>query len=60
MKIQINEVWNGGSDGSKELAIIDVTGNPHKAVYAWIAIHRPDLDLCTSIYGHGFHAKEVE
>ena len=59
MKIQINEVWNGGSDGSKKLAVIEVKGNPRQDVYDWIAANRPDLDLCTSIYGHGFHAQEV-
>ena len=60
MKIQINEVWNGGSDGSKELAVINVVGNnPKQSVYDWISANRPDLDLCTSIYAHGFHAKQI-
>lgn len=59
MKIRINEVWSGGTNGSKELAIIEASGDPRKAVYAWINANRPDLELCTSIYGHGFHAEQV-
>lgn len=63
MKIQINEVWNGGSDGSKELAVIEInTKAPHiafQAVKNWVNEHRPDLDLCRSIYDHGYAAREI-
>ena len=60
MKIKISEVWNGGTDGEKILAIIETTSeNPKEAVFSWIRKNRPDLELSTSIFSHGFSAKAV-
>ena len=60
MKIKISEVWNGGSDKSEELAIIETTPSEAKQdVFAWIHKNRPDLRLNTSISGHGFHAIKI-
>lgn len=59
MKIKITEVWNGGSAGEKTLAIIEtVSADPKTEVFLWVRENRPDLELSTSIYSHGFHAKE--
>ena len=58
MKIQINEVWNS-TGKSVELAVIEASGNPRRAVYDWIAANRPDLDMATALYSHGFHAQEI-
>ena len=58
MKIQINEVWNYiGKD--KPLAVIEVSGNPHEAVWDWVEKNRPDLLMASGIYDHGYHAIEV-
>lgn len=62
MRIKITEVWNGGTEKQQELAIIEAPNHPIQArqsVYAWIGKNRPDLDLCTSINGHGYHAIAV-
>ena len=57
MKIRISEVWNGGSDGSKELAVIEASPSTAKQdVYSWVSANRPDLHLCSSVTDHGFHA----
>ena len=62
MRIKISEVWNGGSDGSKELTVIETPGNAIQAVKSvrnWIVNNRPGLSICQSINGHGYHAIEV-
>ena len=43
MIIKISEVWNGGTDGVKELAVIETVGAFAKEdVFSWISKNRPD------------------
>lgn len=60
MRIKISEVWNGGTNGSVELAVIEVDpSHPVSDVYDWVNKNRPGLPLNTSINGHGFHAIQI-
>ena len=59
MKIQINEVWNQ-TGKSEELTVIEVNGTPsdcRSAVRDWIDNNRPDLQLASGLYDHGYHAR---
>lgn len=59
MRVKISEVWNGGSGGVRELAVIETTRiNANRDIRSWIRSNRPDLSISSSINSHGFHAIE--
>ena len=56
MTVKISEVWNA-EGRSVELARIETNrALATRDVLAWVATHRPDLTVCTTLNGHGFHA----
>lgn len=54
--IVISEVWNA-EGRSVELVRIPMTDNPRVDVMRWISANRPELDLASGLYSHGYHAR---